>query len=260
MTFSNRNSETIKYWDDYENYELYYKGPWKYQRRRYVNEVRKKYAKKEDIKVLDLGCGRMSSLPALLSDSNIIAYHCVDASKESLKALRGLLGQNAKIQIYELDVIDFVNTCKERYDIVILWGLVMYLSRSDAMRLFSGLGSILNNGGMILLDEPNEKAKNISDPYAQVMTYQFLNSLISTMRDVSIAKIENYLIVGVRNPIFSLFRITRKILKKIGIKNRFIFLSISKFEDFLWYLESLLEAMLAKTKLGCNYTIVAEKD
>lgn len=252
--------EVVKHFDDFENYDIYYEGPWKHYRRRFVNIIQGECRKKENIKILDLGCGRRCSLPGLLSDSNLAAYHCVDLSPESLKVLKSSLGGNRKIKIFESNIIDFAGTCGEKYDVVILFGVIMYLSAPDAVKLFSGISGILNGNGMVLIHEPNEKGENTLHQRRHGMTREFLKDLMRVMRGAHIRKMQNYNIKGFRNPIYFLFSTTKKVLKKIGVESRTLFLLLNKFEDFVWYAESLLETMLAGTGAGCNYLIVLEKN
>ncbi len=248
MALQGPSLEVSEYFDNFKGYDSYYKGPWKYYRRRPMNIIRKKCSLKQGTKVLDLGCGKMCSLPNLLLEANIDEYHCVDLSTKSLEELNRSFTGNKKIKVYESDIIDFIETCREKYEIILLFGVIMYLSRSDAIRLSSALSKVLSKDGMILIHEPNEKSKGRLDAYGCAMTHKFLNDFVSAMPGLSIAKIENYNIAVFRKLIFFLF------------KKRTVSLNLNRIGDFVWYLESLLELMLAGTKFGCDSMIVLERD
>ena len=252
-------SGVIKYFDNFTNYDVYYKGPWKYYRQRCTDITRAFCHNKRSIRVLDLGCGRIPALPGLLSDSNVIEYHCVDSSCKSLEVLRDSVGGNTKVEIYESDIIEFVNSCTGSYDLIILFGVIMYLTRPDVTNLFYGLNKILSKKGLILIHEPNQKAGRYLDQYGYPMTYEFLTKILSNIENGHIKKMESHNIIGFRRPVSLLVRMLRKSFERVGVKNRIIVGMVNWFEDSFWYFESLIETALHKTRLGCDWLIFVEK-
>ncbi|MCK4814754.1 class I SAM-dependent methyltransferase [bacterium] len=257
---SDSKSDVSEYFDGFENYDIYYKGAWKHYRRKFVDLVRKNYNGAKDIRLLDLGCGRISSLPELLSEPNIFLYHCVDSSSESLRMLKALSSSNKKIKISESDIIDFVSRCNEKYDIIILFGVVMYLTRPNAKKLFRGLDRLVNDRGMILLHEPNQRGDGTLDEHSQVLANDFLKDLVSSMDGISIKNRRNYNITWLRRPVVFVFGRIKRVFEKRGVKGKFLIRFIERIENSAWYIVVLLEALLSKMSLGCDSLIAIEKE
>lgn len=244
-------SQITEYFDEFENYGSYYQGPWKYCRYE-MNRIVKKRFGRQKIKILDLGCGRFSSLPYLLTDKHTESYHCVDSSSKSVKALKRLSPNNKKIIISQSDIMDFIKSSREKFDVIVLFGTVMYLDGAKARELFLTLDNLLKSGGIALLYEPNEKAKGGLDQYGHVMDLNWLNDILNKNKKMKIKQIYFLNILGLRRILYAVFSKLNKIKRIGGILN--------PIEDFSWRLEFGIENLLSKFKLGCDDLIIIEKN
>lgn len=247
------------FFDKFKGYDAYYRGPWKYCRRRCAHILMRGYDNWDKIKVLDLGCGRMSSLPLLINDERVVEYHCVDSSLDSLEVLKSSLQSVAKVKVFQSDIIEFAASCSKKYDVIVLIGVIMYLSRSQVLSLFHSLNRILINGGVILMHEPNERGRKSLDQYGVPMSSQFLKRISKTIDGGYIKTLESYNILRVRRWVSLLFSIVKKLLDKAGIDISNL-PTLYVIKDFAWLVETGLETMLCKTKLGCDWVVLLKKE
>jgi len=244
------NTEVKEYFDNFNNYGAYYQGPWKLVRKRFVSAIRKKCAGGRKINILDLGCGRSTSLPELLEDPNVLTYTCVDFSPDSLASLRNL--RHPKLKIYESDIISFVQKCDKRFDIVMLLGVIMYFPRPEALKLFSIIGKILNPDSLILLLEPSKGAEGKIDRYSKAMTRDFLADLVMAGRGLKINWAKAYGVLWLRRCFYFLF----KGFKKLNSPKQII----TMIEDCGWRIENFLENIFSFFGYGSDYFIVIESN
>ena len=247
------------FFDKFKGYEAYYRGPWKYYRRRCAHILMRGYDTSDRIKVLDLGCGRMSSLPLLISDKRVAEYHCVDSSFDSLEVLRSSLQGLRKVKVFHSDIMEFAALCSKKYDVIVLFGVIMYLSRSQVLSLFHSLNGILRNGGVILIHEPNERGRKGLDQYGVPLSSQFLQRISKTIEGGHIKNLESYNILKVRRWVSLLLRMVTKLPEKFGI-NISNLPTVYVVEDLAWLVETRLETVLCKTRLGCDWVILLEKE
>ena len=213
----NFRDDVREFFDKFKGYDAYYRGPWKYYRRRCARILMRGYDSLDRIKVLDLGCGRMSSLPLLIDDARVVEYHCVDSSFDSLEVLRSSLQSVKKVKVFHSDIMEFLASRSEKYDVIVLFGVIMYLPRSQALRLFHSLNGILRNGGGILIHEPNERGKKGLDQYGVPLSSQFLKRISKAIDGGQIRTLESYNILQIRRWISLFFRIVEVFFEKTEI-------------------------------------------
>jgi SAM-dependent methyltransferase len=248
-----------EYFDEIYNYGSYYEGPWALYRRKYVSYITKELSKKNDIKILDLGCGPMCSLPDLLVVNNISLYKCVDSSNESIATLKKRLHKYSHVSVQQDEVVNFVDQCSEKFDVIILFGVVMYINREKVKYLFSRLGNILSDQGLIVLHEPNENAEGMLDRYSQVFTHSMIYECHQILSGTFELKVKNYNIVVLRTFVRRLVNVNRRILTFIKFNYPTVQSLTNVIHSFFWCIEMFLEDKLADKKIGTDSWITFKK-
>jgi hypothetical protein len=180
----------------------------------------------------------------------------VDISPESIKELKKEYLDESKVTILESDIIKYVRESKKQFDVIMLFGVVMYLTRDDAKELFLHCRNIISERGIILMQDPNYRAKNYIDEHGEVITVEFLEVLKGQLNNQFSTVMRNYNILALRGGVFLVFRGMRKIFRMMGIQSPGF---ISVFENCSWYLESVVETVFSKTFLGCDSFIVFKR-
>ncbi len=101
-------------------------------------------------KILDLGCGGGRFLYFLksLGYSHIAG---VDSEEMQLRALRAAVG----CQAYQSDVLEFLASTTEQYDLLSCHHVIEHLSREDSAELLDLIHRSLVPGGRLILSTPN---------------------------------------------------------------------------------------------------------
>ena len=247
------------YFDNFDGYGIYYEGPWLFYRQKYVDYIKKEFCEKKNIRVLDLGCGRMCSFPSLLNMKGLVLYQCVDSSHKSTETLRSKLCNSPNVRVDEADLLDFVARCDEKFDVVILFGVIMYLDREDVMDLFSKMGRILTDDSLIVLHEPNEKAASMLDPHSQVFTANMIKKCQDRLEGNYRVDIRTYNITLLRKLCRKALAIGRKISKIVKNDCRIRSSAAMTIQSTVWRLEVGVESRLSNLMVGCDSWITLRK-
>jgi SAM-dependent methyltransferase len=239
------NNSIEQYFDTFEKYDEYYQGPWRYYRKRYERKIELAFAQ-QPLRVLDLGCGRWGSLPGLVNSARILEYQCVDSSQESLKSLASEYATNKNIRITNEDVYEYLVHCQQKYDVILVFGVIMYLADDLVSDFCARLAERLAPNGLLLIHEPNEQASLHLDRYSKAMDRARYAKLSEIFGDKYRISKRNYNIILLRKPLFYL---TRFLTLKAG----------RTLLDILWYFESVIESLLSLTKAGCDSMLVIRK-
>ena len=241
---SEKKIEDVKsFFDNFDDYGAYYRGAWGEYRTRYVSYIESFQYK--SIKVLDLGCGRMCSLPQLLSNKNVELYHCVDNSLESIQELKEHTTGFDNVKIDACDIFSFIEDCTLEYDVILMFGVLMYFERDSALNLSGKLRKLLKPGGLFVLHEPNLRAKKYLDEHSYPLSSAFLSKLCETGK----WRVEHQRHYN----IFLIRKIVTRLLLLFKISTG------SRLYTLLRKMEFAVETLFSKVRFGVDSMIVLRK-
>jgi len=104
-------------------------------------EILKNLPKNKNAKILDLGCGYGAFLNALsrLGYKNLYG---VEIGKEQVEFLK-----DKGFKIYQLDLIEFLKTCNEKFDCITLFDVLEHFKKDEIVQIIPLLKSRLIQGG-----------------------------------------------------------------------------------------------------------------
>ena len=124
---------------------------------RYLRFCRSNYESEmppdRDARILDLGCG-MGHFLNYVRAAGYRRYLGVDVSAQLVEHCR-----KEGFNVVQADLIDFLEGAQERYDVVILEGVLNYLQKGEVLYVLEKIRSILAPGGKCLI-----KCINLSNP------------------------------------------------------------------------------------------------
>jgi hypothetical protein len=148
--------ESVKsFYTDFDNYQdIYNRGFWKEYRQIAADMI---LASSGDgvaeINILDLGGGAMASLPSLLANDSIASYTIVDLVIRVSAELQ-------KMKLIESDIRRFLESyCGPRYDAVVIFGVLEYLNKNDAIEVLRKLPKVMSPRARVVVHEPNTRAE-----------------------------------------------------------------------------------------------------
>lgn len=134
----------------------YSRGFWAAYRRRIYHRIASRLprAPAGSLRVLDLGGGALLSLPDLLADPRVGRYVVVDVVDHLPPGLPKVESVAKDLQTYLAER----RPGDERFHVVILFGVLMYLGPEHALKTVRRLPDVLESGGLIVSHEPNARA------------------------------------------------------------------------------------------------------
>ena len=126
------------------------------------------------LRVLDLGCSLGAFERVLLKDSKRdILVDAVDSSSAMIRSAYS----DSRVHYYVSDAVEFLENCKEKYDLIVMLYFTQFLSDKDIERLFSSIGSCLNyfgNPNCSIVCSDKFLTGNFSfDEYQRKMLFEF---------------------------------------------------------------------------------------
>ncbi|MDR3047936.1 MAG: class I SAM-dependent methyltransferase [Bacteroidales bacterium] len=129
---------------------------------RIIDNALKKYIRKENYRILELGCGTGNIFAGFmeLPDKNIYQLYGIDFSKNMIKYAEG---KRTNANIKNKNVLNITNVSslpfveKDKFDMVIMVALIHLFPKKDAKRLLANVKNILNPNGLIYIDTTEEK-------------------------------------------------------------------------------------------------------
>jgi 2-polyprenyl-3-methyl-5-hydroxy-6-metoxy-1,4-benzoquinol methylase len=130
------------------------------------------------IKILDVGCGYGGTLYTLQQHGyrNVIG---IDSSQEQVQ-LAGRLGIEG---VRQADAVDYLRTCRERFDAVLALDVVEHFRKPDAVDLVDAVGGALRPGGRFIVH-----TVNAASPFSGAVRYGDLTHELAFTR-TSIAQL-----------------------------------------------------------------------
>lgn len=128
------------------------------------------FVKKRRLRALDAGCGTGRNAVVLSEyfetvDAFDISQTFIDENKKRFNSI-------GNVSFFELDVSD-IRELKEQYDLVLLGGLLMYLTDDESARLLGYLKEVLNPSGVLVARDTLSREKT---EYAdQIKVYRSLS-------------------------------------------------------------------------------------
>ncbi|GEM_PF-6959143 len=127
-----------------------------------INDALRLVKKKEELKILDIGCGTGVSTIHLLKKikNSQFKLFCLDISKKMLEVLKSKLNkeQLKKTKFICDDATNYLNHQKESFDLILIFGTLHHIY--DYLALFELCCKRLSNKGVILIvGEPLSKEK-----------------------------------------------------------------------------------------------------
>lgn len=101
----------------------------------------------EESKVLDLGCGNGRWCRLLINRCK--EYVGVDISQQFIKRACEKYKNDTKVKFFNMAAQDYVS--KEKYDLILIIGLMTYLNDDEVIRLSENCRNMLNKNGQIIL-------------------------------------------------------------------------------------------------------------
>ena len=144
---------TKAYYEGFEDYgTLYDTGIWRQYRRVAASMVIAALPDRPGLRVLDLGGGALLSLRELHADPRVSDYVVVDLV---VRLPAGL----PKVRSVTSDILSFIKGYSgPAFDAVIFFGVLEYLSDTDAAAALRLLPALLAPDGQVLVHEPNARA------------------------------------------------------------------------------------------------------
>lgn len=102
-----------------------------------------------DARMLDLGCGD-GKLLHLLKTLGYGRTRGVDISTEQVN-----LARQVTSDIVQQDVLEFLRTNQEKYEVVFAFDIIEHLSKDEVFEFLDGCADSLTDGGWIILSTPN---------------------------------------------------------------------------------------------------------
>lgn len=174
---------------------------------------------KEDIRILELGCGSGYFLQFLQKEGfrNIFG---IDISEQQIERAKAK-GLNADVT----DIFEFFKTNKKEYDAIFALDFIEHFYKQELLELFTGINKIMRRNGILILHTPNGQGlfpgRNISGDLTHLTIFN-PNSLTQILRITGFDDIRFYEtgpvpknIVGIVRLI--LWKIVKVIIKTIRI-------------------------------------------
>lgn len=109
----------------------------------------------EESRVLDLGCGNGRWCRLLINRCK--EYVGVDISQEFIKKTCEKYKNDTKVKFFNMAAQDYVS--KEKYDLILIIGLITYLNDDEVIKLSGNCRNMLNKDGQIILRNVTLKEK-----------------------------------------------------------------------------------------------------
>jgi len=103
-------------------------------------------------KILDLGCGIGETLLNLHA-AGYVELTGVDAAEVQLARARRLLP--SEISLYQSDVLEFLRTHRDQYDLIVAYDLLEHFTKDEAMEICDAVFSSLKSSGTFVIKVPN---------------------------------------------------------------------------------------------------------
>lgn len=108
----------------------------------------------KSIKVLDIGCGYGNLLTAF-KNAGYNNLTGIDISEEQIKNAKEL---NENINFICSDLISFLNTSNEKYDLITAFDVLEHLDKEEALTSLELIYNNLNEGGQLIVQTPNAES------------------------------------------------------------------------------------------------------
>jgi len=133
----------------------------------FINNGRKK-----SYRVMSLASGSCRELSEILSSNALrgrdVTFDCYDNEQEALDFAKGLLPENAPVNLVKQNALKMSATKKigsligQKYDFIYSAGLFDYLNHRISARLVTNLKQVLNPGGVLAISNVRDKYSNPS--------------------------------------------------------------------------------------------------
>lgn len=210
----NQKQRIIKTYKEKSNVEVFDSDREKYSFQKYKHKIESNFLKKtiksfkkNNIEILDVGCGTGRMLPEIFSVKKNIKYYGIDTSKEMIKHLKEKarklgIEKNVKIKIGDAENILFKH---KSFDIVFSYHLLWHLLKKEQEKIIKEMLRTCKKEGIIIFDILNknfvwEKIKKFFGKESVEIYKLSIRDIkeIVKSRDFKIEKINDF---PVKNPI-----------------------------------------------------------
>ena len=113
----------------------------------------KRYLGDRQYNVLDIGCG-MGRWAENLQDKYIISYDGIDFSQNFIENAKTKFKDDKRIAFYQMSATKLdKKQLKDKYDLIIITGVCMYINDEDLSLLFVSIDELLKDGGILYIQE-----------------------------------------------------------------------------------------------------------
>lgn len=135
-----------------------------------VDEIIQKYPNPDEIRILDVGCGR-GHIGVLLSDMGYNVF-CIDSDERELDRFEKIKN-NKKIKFSCTDAKEFLRNTHEKFDVVLMMEFLEHVNNPGDFINLSNV--ILKNNGLLIITTPN--GLSVSEVFLMPL-YRFINEKV----------------------------------------------------------------------------------
>lgn len=139
--------------------------------------------------IIDLGCGEGNFLQSL-KDAGFVNLFGIDISEQQIEKVSSKMVNARKINIF-----DFIETNKNKYDIIFALDFVEHFQKKELLKLFSGIYNMMSDNSILIIRTPNGEGlfpNRIIYGDLTHLTVFSQNSLIQILRIVDFTEIKFY--------------------------------------------------------------------
>lgn len=151
----------------------------KYDEKYFLNFFLKKFEKKKNLKILDIGCGYGKNLK-ILEKYGYYNTFGIDISLEQIEIAK----KNNIKNVECINAIDFLKNSKEKYDVILLIDVLEHIELEESIELIKLINKSLNENGSLYIQVPNAYSLFMPLRYADLThlrayTYHSLTQLMN---------------------------------------------------------------------------------
>lgn len=142
-----------------------------------------------DAAIIDLGCGSGNILQSL-KDAGFVNLFGIDISEQQIEKVL-----SKRINARKISIFDFIETNKNKFDIIFALDFVEHFQKKELLKLFSGIYNMMSDNSILIIRTPNGDGLFPNQRIYGDLTHLTIfsqNSLIQILRIVDFTEIKFY--------------------------------------------------------------------